>query len=99
MTLLWVYKYFVNCLSESRICADDADFVEMRLDLRFARFLALNAKWMRCEACGSAVLVSGFCVILRLLRFFAFFRMCELCEDMSSANLSDIPIRSALGAC
>ena len=75
---------------ESRICADDADFVEMRLDLRFARFLALNAKWMRCEVCGSAVLVSGFCVILRLLRFFAFFRMCELCEDMSSANLSDI---------
>ena len=38
------------------------------LRLRFALFSALNAKCVRCKACGTAVLLIAFCVILRLRR-------------------------------
>ena len=41
----------------------------LRLRLRFALFSALNAKCVRCKACGTAVLLIAFCVILRLRPF------------------------------
>ena len=43
--------------------------LRLRLRLRFALFSALNAKCVRCKACGTAVLLIAFCVILRLRPF------------------------------